>query len=231
MTAADREVVRHRPRPRGTALVIAIGLIALGIRLWAPGPTTQTYDESLWMHRAAGFATALADGDLAHASAEDPDLELTNPTMPGITTIWAGLAGRGLVQAGSALGLTDPIVISPVFSPQVLRAAQGVVALVCSALLVLMMVLVRRLFDLRTALFAGGVLAVEPWVAALSMQLHTDAMVAMFSITALCGFAWALRAETPRGDPDGAPVEPPRRGWLGGAALLATGALLTSTLR
>lgn len=227
MTTSGPEPTGQRRRRSIPVLFVLIGIVALVVRLWSPGPPTQTYDESLWMHRSAAFATALGDGNLALASAEDPDLGLTNPTMPGITTIWAGVAGQGLVRLGSTLGLTDPVEISPVFSPQVLRAAQGVVAVVCTALLMLTMVLVRRLFGLRPALLSGGLLAVEPWLAALSTQLHTDALVAMFSVSALCALAFGLRGDRDRPDRSGDAVPPPRRGWIIVAAALATGALLT----
>ncbi len=225
MTGADAEPARTFRGFKG-ALFVLIIVVALVTRLWAPGPTTESYDENLWLHRSESFSTALAHGHLARATAEDPQLGLTNPTMPGVTTMWAGVIGRQVAKVSGALGLSAPVEGPSWESPQVLRAAQSVVSIFCVALLVLLLVLLRRLFDDRVALLSGALLATEPWLAGLSHELHTDAMVTMFTITSLCALAWALHAERRHTE---AAVPPPRTRWVLVAGACAAGALLTKT--
>ncbi len=215
-----------RSRPLVRALFAFIALVALALRLWAPGPTAETYDENLWLHRSDAFAAAISHAHFSQASAGDPALGLTNPTMPGVTTMWAGIAGRQIAKASGALGLSAPIRGPSAESAQVLRAAQSTVSIVCVALLLLLMVMLRRLFGARVALFTGALLAVEPWAVGLGHMLHTDAMVTMFSVASLTTLAWALRSERL---PTSGPTGPPRTGWLVVAAALAAGGLLTKT--
>ncbi len=204
-------------------LVVVVGIIALVLRLWIPGPTNETYDENLWIHRSDSFSHAIVHLNLAQASAGDPSLKLVNPTMPGVTTMWAGVIGRQIARTSGALGLSEPIRGPSFESPQALRAAQGVIAFLCAALLVLLMFLLAKLFSRRVALMTGALLATEPWLVGLGQMLHTDALVMLFSITSLCAFAWALARNAQDVQPS---VHTP---WLVGASMLATLALLTKT--
>ena len=67
---------------------LAIAVIALVLRLWAPGPVTQTQDEYNWLLRSDTFRTALLDRDIAAATVTG------GGTMPGVTTMWAGTFGH-----------------------------------------------------------------------------------------------------------------------------------------
>lgn len=58
------------PRRAGTAFgFLAIVLLALGMRLWMPGPTILTNDEGTWLRRSQDFRVALITGDFEKAVA------------------------------------------------------------------------------------------------------------------------------------------------------------------
>ena len=217
-----------RPRAATTGFrcaFVVIGVVALFVRLWAPGPTAEIYDENLWLQRSDNFGRSIADGHLADASAVMPSQHLVRTTMPGVTTMWAGVVGRQVARLSGALGISEPIRGPSVESPQALRAAQGVVSVVCVATLLLLMVLLAKLFDRRTSLIAGALLATEPWMAAHSNVLHTDAMVTLFGAVAIFALRWALHGE--RSAPPPSPDDAPRTAWIVVSGVFAGLAMLT----
>jgi hypothetical protein len=217
-------------RPRSATIayrsaLVVIGVVALVVRLWSPGPTTEIYDENLWLQRSDNFSRSIADGRPGDASAALPSQHLQNPTMPGVTTMWAGVAGRQVARLSGALGLSEPIRGPSGDSPQVLRASQGVVSVVCVATLLVLLVLLERLFDRRTSLITGALFATAPWIAAYGNLLHTDAMVTLFAVVAVCALRWGLHGE--RGAPPAEPDEAPRTVGIMVSGVFAALAMLT----
>ncbi|WCO66471.1 glycosyltransferase family 39 protein [Iamia majanohamensis] len=194
------------------ALVVAL------VGLWAPGPTTLTADEPIWLARSDRFVEAVRSGDLDSADAR---LYANVSTMPGVTTMLAGGLGRGLAHVGDAVGISAPVTGPSVESPQVLRAARGVVTVTCAALLGLLVVLAARLVGRRAALVGGALLGAEPFVAGHAGVLHTDAMVTMFGAVSIVAAMAALWAPTrPRRPPWPDPGLAAVSAVAGGLALL-----------
>jgi 4-amino-4-deoxy-L-arabinose transferase-like glycosyltransferase len=164
--------------------------------VWAPGPVTQTVDERLWMIRSYVFGSALVHHHLAKVTAGGGVGDVTRPTMPGVTTMWAGTMGRWLVKWGHSLGLNQNPLHPVPGSREVLRASRAVVALWCSLALVVFVWLAQRLVGRRAAWIAGVLLAVEPWLVGMSFVLHTDAMVAMFGAVSVVALAVGLQPVT-----------------------------------
>ncbi len=182
---------------RGVVVVpVLIGALAFGLRIWQPGPVTVTGDEPFWLVRADAFRTALANGDLAQATAAHQIPQLANATMPGVTTMWAANAGRGLVDLGADLGVNAPVHGPSANAATVLRAGRGVVALWCAVLIGVTVALGRVLLGRIAGTVAGVVLATEPWFVGLGDIVHTDELLTLFSAVSILSLAWAL--EPPR---------------------------------
>ncbi len=185
-------------------------MLALFLRVWAPGPVTQTVDERLWMIRSYVFGSALVHHHLAKVAAGGGIGDVTRPTMPGVTTMWAGTIGRWLVKWGHSLGLNQNPLHPVPGSREVLRVSRAIVALWCSVALVVFVWLAQRLVGRRAAWVAGVLLAVEPWLVGLSGVLHTDAMVTMFGAVSVVALAVGLQPATPEATAD---AELPPSGW------------------
>lgn len=175
---------------------VAIAALALILRVWAPGPVTQTQDEFNWLMRSTGFRNAVVHGDLERASASDVrTVGVTGPTMPGVTTMWAGTLGYWGVSLGHAVGLVDQP--PEPFAGSVLRAGRAVVALWCSLAVGLLVAVGALLVGRRAAAIAGVLLATEPFLVGHSDVLHTDALVAMFGALSAVALLAARRAARP----------------------------------
>ena len=189
---------RRRGATRATVAVpLLIGALALFLRVWAPGPTTQTTDERVWMIRSRVFNVAITHHDFDHATAWGAVPNLTDPTMPGVTTMWAGMLGRNLARWGHEVGFNALPTTTSDGSPEVLRAGRAVVSVACSLALVVLVWLAARLVGRRAAWTAGVLIAVEPWLVGNSGVLHTDAMVTMFGAVSLLAMAAALAPTDP----------------------------------
>jgi len=190
-------------------LVFVIGhwsLVILGFVLrLLPTGRYVTPDEPVWVYRAVRFADALATRDWTAVP----------PTgHPGVTTMWLGAAGiatrRLLDPAGSAAHL-DWIRRLAWLAPEngeafrhltsFLPWGRAAVALVTTLGLAVLYPLLKRRFDRRVALLATGLLALDPFFIGHSGLLHTDALVATFSLlalaSALCGMQEPRRAAWP----------------------------------
>lgn len=159
-----------------------MGLLALVLWCWTPGPMTQRVDEDLWLARSEAFRFAMSHGDLDRASAS-PDGQLA--TLPGATTMWAGAVGRDVARASGALGLSAPVAGPSNRSPQVLRAGRALVALAASLALAVTVLASGILVGRRAALVAGVLMATEPFFVGHGSLLHTDALVAQFGAAAV----------------------------------------------
>jgi hypothetical protein len=182
----------ERPPPSGRSPVwrvaVLIGALAFLVRVWAPGPTTQTVDEFAWTRRSEAFRIALMDGDLGRASTSAVSGPLA--TQPGVTTMWAGSTGYAIVAAAEQVGLLDRQEGRTTSDQaRILRASRAVVGLWCAAALALLVVVATRLVGRRAALIAGVLLAAEPFLAGHSNVLHTDALVTMFGALAVVALA------------------------------------------
>lgn len=167
---------------------LAVGLVAVALRVWAPGPVTQTVDEVAWLRRSEAFHAAIAQGDLARATAAR---EGEVATMPGVTTMWAGTLGRELVRIGDWLGVAEPLQTSYDRSPPVLRAGRALVAAASALAVGAIVAVAARLVGRRAAVAAGVVLATEPFLVGHGDVLHTDSMVTLFGAAAVLTLAVA----------------------------------------
>ncbi len=168
---------------------LVVAVLALVLRVWAPGPVTQTADEFAWLSFSDGFRTEVAHGDFAGAKVPD-----YYTTLPGVTTMWAGTLGYTSVALGHRLGLANA---PKPLAGSVLRASRAVVALWCSIALGLLVAIASLLIGRRAALIAGVLLATEPFLVGHSDVLHTDAMVTMFGALSLVALLAGMRAGRP----------------------------------
>jgi hypothetical protein len=195
-TAADGDRAEAPDRSRRGArplwrVAAVIGLLAFVVRVWAPGPVTQTTDEFAWWFCSDAFHSGVVDGNLGDASTS----ACAGPrmTQPGVTTMWAGTIGRGVLAAGESLGALPDEPGTPADRARILRAGRWVVSLWCAIALVALIVIAAKLVGRRAAVVAGVLLAAEPFLVGHSHVLHTDAMVTMFGALAVVALAAACR--------------------------------------
>lgn len=176
---------RHPPVDVRLLLFILLGFL---LRL-VPLGRYVTPDEPAWVYRAIRFADALA----ARTWTAVP---VTG--HPGVMTMWLGtigVAARKLLDpSGSAIHLDfcrHTAWLAPengeVFRHLAFFLSPGriAVALVTTLGLSILYWLLTRLFDRRIALLTVGVLACDPFLIGHSGLLHTDALLATFSLLAL----------------------------------------------
>jgi 4-amino-4-deoxy-L-arabinose transferase-like glycosyltransferase len=194
-------------------------ILAFLLRL-APLGRYVTPDEPAWVYRSIRFADALAAGDWA---------AIPSTGHPGVTTMWLGTLSislqRLLSPAESAAHL-DWIARMAWLDPEngeafphlafFLTGGRIAVALVTTASLVVLYPLLQRLFDRRVALLAVGLLAFDPFLIGHSGLLHTDALLATFTLLALTAALNGFR-------------EPRRAVWWALSGLFTGLALLTKT--
>jgi hypothetical protein len=186
------------------SLAIGVFAAALVLRLLPIGRYV-TPDEPAWVYRAIRFADALAARDWT---------AVPSTGHPGVTTMWLGAAGVTVQQllnpSGSAAHL-EWIRRLAWLAPEngeafghlapFLPWGRVAVALVTTLGLIVLYPLLVRLFDRRVALLTVGLLACDPFLIGHSGLLHTDALLATFSLlalaTALCGLREPRRAIWP----------------------------------
>ena len=208
------------PRYGRWALVIGICAAGLLLRL-APLSRYVTPDEPAWVYRSIRFADALSARDWA---------AVPSTGHPGVTTMWLGAAGvavQRLLDPAGSLAHLDWIRRLAWLAPEngdafrhlafFLPWGRVAVALVTTLGLVALYPLLVRLFDRRVALLAVGLLAFDPFLIGHSGLLHTDALLATFSLLALVAALNGLR-------------EPRRAVWWALSGLFTGLALLTKTL-
>jgi hypothetical protein len=183
----------ERRRLKSLAPVL-IAVAAFGLFIWAPGPVTLTSDEPNWLARSEQFRHALAEGDLRDANAVLPSPLLVHQTSPGVTTMWAGTAGHGIVRLGQRIGLVEERPPGPRTDQLMLRAGRGVVSLLCAVALGFLVWAASRVVGRRAACIAGALLACEPFLVGHAGVLHTDALVTLWGSTSIIAFASAVDA-------------------------------------
>ena len=171
-------------------------IVAFLLRL-APLGRYVTHDEPNWVYRAIRFADALAARDWT---------AVPSTGHPGVTTMWLGAAGvavrRLLAPAESTVHLNwvrRMAWLSPENGEAFRHLAPflpwGRVAIVLATTLGLavLYLLLARIFDRRVALLTVGLLAFDPFLVGHSGLLHTDALLATFSLLALATALNGLR--------------------------------------
>lgn len=208
--------------------VVVICLLGLALRLIAPGPTTETIDEDLWLHRSQTFGTAIVHGDFARATPLGVEVARGPiPTMPGVTTMWAGTTGRLLAKSTAKLGLSAPVTQPSWLSPQVLRASRAMISLMVMAALAVIVLAATRLFGRATAWLAGAVLATEPWLVGHGALLHTDALVTYFGAASVLSAAVGFGLTAWRATDNGGDTAPVSGRWAVLSAVCGALAVLT----
>jgi len=174
------------PLARWSLAVVLIG--AFLIRL-VPLGRYVTPDEPAWVYRSIRFYDALAACDWA---------AVPSTGHPGVTTMWLGAAGvavRRLLDPAGSLFHLDWIRRLAWLAPEngeafrhlavFLPCGRVAVALVTTLGLLVAYALAARAFDRRVALVMMGLLAFEPLLVGHSGLLHTDALLATFTLLAL----------------------------------------------
>lgn len=178
-----------RPRSDDLPRVLAIGLVvalcAAAPRVLRPEGFITADEGAFWFTRTEAFEDALRTGRLG---------KTWQAPHPGVTTMWAGMAGRAAFRAAG--GDTDA---TDAESGERLRRDQRrAVAVACSASLGLGAALAARLWGPAVGLFAGFLWAFEPFLVAHGKILHTDALASCFLVTGVLSCVLARR-EASRG--------------------------------
>jgi len=200
-------------------VICSFFICSFALRL-APLGRYVTPDEPAWVYRAVRFADALSARDWA---------AIPSTGHPGVTTMWLGALGvavRRLLAPAESVAHLDWIRRLAWLAPEngeafrhlafFLPYGRVAVALVTTLGLVALYPLLARLFDRRVALLTVGLLACDPFLVGHSGLLHTDALLATFSLLALVTALNGLR-------------EPRRAVWWALSGLFAGLALLTKT--
>ncbi len=164
-------------------VMLAALCLALMPRL-ATGDDFNTADEAaFWFQRSKAFGNALARGDLQ---------DTWQAPHPGVTTMWAGVAGH----AGYAVVSGDRGWPKTGKAGERLRWwARLAVSLTTAASIALAAGLLVSLRGVPTALAAALLLAGDTFFSAHSRILHNDALNAGFLLLAVLLAAWALQRE------------------------------------
>lgn len=187
-------------RERLPSLIAHCSLFIVGflLRLASLGRYV-TPDEPAWVYRAIRFADALAARDWA---------AVPSTGHPGVTTMWLGTVGiaiqRLMAPTESAAHL-DWIRHMAWLAPEngeafrhlafFLPWGRVTVALVTTLGLAALYPLLARLFNQRVALLTVGLLAFDPFLIGHSGLLHTDALLATFTLLALTTVLNGLREQ------------------------------------
>ncbi len=174
-------------RRRRVGLVLMI-LLGLALRL-APMGRYVTPDEPAWAYRSIHFADALVQRDWA---------SMPNTGHPGVTTMWLGAAGvlaRRFIRPAEAQADLKWLRRLAWLAPEngeafrhlapFLSWGRVAVALVTVAALGALYALLGRLFSWRTAFLTTALLLFDPFLVGHSGLLHTDALLATFSLLAV----------------------------------------------
>ena len=208
------------PAARNSRFVMwSFAICSFALRL-APLDRYVTPDEPAWVYRAIRFADALSARDWT---------AVPSTGHPGVTTMWLGTMGvaiRRLLDPARSDAHLDWIRHLAWLAPEngeafrhlalFLPWSRVAVALVTTLGLVVLYPLLARLFDRRVALLTIGLLAFDPFLIGHSGLLHTDALLATFTLLALVTGLNGLR-------------EPRRAVWWALSGLFTGLALLTKT--
>ena len=132
-------------------------------------------DETYWLFNSRDFMLSTLGADFPSTS---------ESYHPGVTTMWFG--GMSLwTKYKGALAAAPVLSSQPFLSPSNLARARLTIALVTACSIVIAFLLLKKLFGLRIAAFAGIFLAVDPLLLIQSRRFHTDALAAVFLLLAI----------------------------------------------
>lgn len=141
-------------------LPLILFLIAFLPRVASLG-TVLTADQDIWITRSLAFFNAIMQHDWANT---------LQTSHPGVTTMWL---------SGISLGLFYKEGMDFV---QQLFIAQFPMALTTSIGIVLIYYFVKKIFNIKIAIFSALFLASEPYYIANSRVIHLDAMLSTFMV-------------------------------------------------
>jgi hypothetical protein len=159
-----------------------------------------TPDEPTWLTGAADFYQALSRGDWANTY----QLE-----HPGVTTLWAGVAGflwrypayaaEGPGEHAWDAGEVGPFLRQQGYEPlAILAAGRSVMVLALTAALTTAFLAAVRLFDWGTALLGSLLVAADPFHVAHSRLLHQDGLLSCLMLLSLLAFlSYLYRGQRP----------------------------------
>jgi len=201
------------------SLVMGIFTAGLVMRLLSIGRYV-TPDEPAWVYRSIRFADALSAREWG---------SLPSTGHPGVTTMWLGATGvavQQLMKPAESAAHLDWIRRLAWLAPEngealhhldfFLPSGRIAVALATTLGLAILYLLLVQLFDRRAALLTVGLLAFDPFLVGHSGLLHTDGLLATFSLLALATALRGLR-------------EPRLAVWWALSGLFTGLALLTKT--
>ena len=141
-------------------------------------------DETIWLRRSHGFATALKRHEYAGTF---------QSYHPGVTTMWLG--GLALWREyGDTLSIAPKLVTREFLSPARLSAVRLPVALLTGLTILVIGLLLRRLLGNAVAFVGILFLALDPFLLGESRRLHTDALATLFLMVSL--LCWLCYLET-----------------------------------
>jgi hypothetical protein len=189
----------------GLVLLVALAPRLVGLRAFLTADEPKS-----WFGRSIQFLNALLSADFA-ATFDSP--------APGVTTMWAGTIGLILDFArqgfpGSLGTYLAQVPFDPL-DPAILPLIRLPVVLVAALAAVLTFWWARPLFGRTAALLAALLLALDPFLLALTRILGHDGLVTLFMWLSLLAF---LRATVPQ--PEIKPGYLLLSGLLGGLAFL-----------
>lgn len=167
-------------------------LITIGILIFLPRTLSLnnvwSSDETTWLRRSHGFATALKHHEYAGT---------LQSYHPGVSTMWLG--GLALWREyGDALAIAPKLVTREFLSPTRLSAVRLPVALLTGLIILVIGLLLRRLLGNGVACVSVVFLALDPFLLGESRRLHTDALATLcLMVSFLCWLCY-LEAEVSR---------------------------------
>jgi hypothetical protein len=174
---------------RQIAISLALFLLALMPRV--PGlKVFLTPDEVVMIGHSALFSGALLSGDFAATLTGD---------VPAITTFWAGtggliakyishaFSGKVWMEKAGLLAFLQAVSMDPTNTDNLVFVRLPV-ALITSACVVAIYILVYRSFGNPIAIFSGVLVSLDPYYLALSRVIHHDALTATFVALSVLSF-------------------------------------------
>lgn len=174
------------------ALLLVVVFLAIALPRWLVAGQVATIDENRWVIRAANFAAALNQGDLADTYQSE---------HPGVPIMWVGALGLNILFPGYGAEHPDQFSIEDddyAFDAfleghgynllEILVAGRKVMVLFNALALTLIFVYARRLFDLQTALLAAAFMALAPFLVAHTHLLHLDGLSGSLMVLSLVAY-------------------------------------------